>query len=173
MNQAERLTRRGEDGKGYFRRLNPDCNCNRECQYLWDHMIMLSSRLCDYEDTGFTPVDFSKVIKQLIDYKDLGATPEHLKELVKAEKQGRTVTLECNIHDTVYLVESVYAQKKFKGEIVVSGQIDRVIVGGTTGKPVYDICTEAGHWYSGMEPGEFFLSREAAMQTIKKGESKS
>ena len=51
----ERLTRRGEDGKGYFKALDPDCTCNRECPRLWEHMQMLSDRLAAYEDTGLEP----------------------------------------------------------------------------------------------------------------------
>ena len=43
-------------------------------------------------------------------------------------------------------------------------------IGGTTGKPVFDLCTETGNWYYSMEPEQFYLTREAAEAALKEQE---
>ena len=61
-------------------------------------------------------------------------------------------------------------RNKPSGERVVSAQIDHVTIGGTTGKPVFDLCTETGNWYYSMEPEQFYLTREAAEAALKEQE---
>lgn len=81
---------------------------------------------------------------------------------------GQLVILPCKVTDTVYIPESIFKGKKIIGERVVSAQIDHVTIGGTTGKPVFDICSETGNWYYSLEPGEFYLTREEAEAAIAK-----
>ena len=73
----------------------------------------------------------------------------------------------------MYITEAVFENKKQKkrnkpcGERVVSAQIDHVTIGGTTGKPVFDLCTETGNWYYSMDPEQFYLTRDAAEAALK------
>lgn len=48
-------------------------------------------------------------------------------------------------------------------------QLDRVIIGGTTGAPVYDLCSETGKWYKSMTPEDFYLTAEEAEKAVKEG----
>lgn len=131
-------------------------------------------RLAAYEDTGLMPeeiADFQEnyriMAAQFADYK-------------AAEVTGRLILLPCKVTDTVYLIEGclggencVGKRKKFPlTDRVVSAQIDHITIGGTTGKPVYDLCTETGSWFYSMEPGEFYLTQEEAeraLEETKKG----
>ena len=91
---------------------------------------------------------------------------------MEAERGGRLVVLPCKVTDTVYLLESVFRGKKLIGEQVVSAQIDHVTIGGTTGKPVFDFCSETGGWHYALETGEFFFTREEAETKIKEEDQK-
>jgi len=111
----------------------------------------------------------------IAEYKSLGGI-DHLRELSRAEKNGRLVVLPCWVTDIVYITEAVFENRKKKkqnkssGERVVSAQIDHVIIGGTTGKPVFDLCTETGNWYYFMDPEQFYLTRDAAEAALKERE---
>lgn len=80
--------------------------------------------------------------------------------------------LPCKVKDTVYIIEDVFKKKKQIGAKVVSAQIDHVTIGGTTGKPVFDLCSETGKWYYSMETEDFYLTREEAETAVKEGEQK-
>lgn len=125
-------------------------------------------RLAAYENTDLTPeeVERMKEYMQPFTIQDM----DRFREIMRAEADGRLVILPCKITDTVYTTEAVYERGKWKkpvGEQVVSAQIDRVTIGGTTGKPVYDLCTETGGWYYSMEPGDFYMTRESAEEALK------
>lgn len=143
-------------------------------------------RLAAYEDTGLEPEEISEAANRRHDCKidcllkeynammdkiqSLGGL-DHLNELSQAEKDGRLVVLPCKITDTVYLIESILKGKKVIGEQVISALIDHVTIGGTAGKPVFDICSATYNWYMALEPGEFFLTREEAEAALaEKGE---
>lgn len=123
-------------------------------------------RLAAYEDTGLTPEEVI-TLKSIKSWAD-AVEHEYLK-FVELEKDRRLVTLPCKVTDTVYIIEGIYKGRKQIGEKVVSAKIDRVIIGGTTGKPVYDLCTEPGSWYMSMEPGDFYLTEEEARKAMKEG----
>lgn len=98
----ERLTRRGEDGKGYFKALDPDCTCNRECPRLWEHMQMLSERLAAYEDTGLTPDEIAilndgceecEIARRDFEFMHEFQDIDHLRSIVQAEQEGRIIVL--------------------------------------------------------------------------------
>ena len=95
--------------------------------------------------------------------------------LMLAKIQDRLVVLPCKVTDTVYIAETVFENGKQKkrnkpsGERVVSAQIDHVTIGGTTGKPVFDLCSETGGWYCSMEPEDFYLTRKEAEKAMKEG----
>ena len=127
------------------------------------------TRLKEYEDTGLEPREIAEV------QEAMAPIPfGRFHDIVEAERAGRLVLLPCKVTDTVYIVETVFENGKQRkrskpcGEQVVSAQIDHVTIGGTTGKPVFDLCSETGNWYYALEPGEFFLTREEAEDTIAK-----
>lgn len=113
-------------------------------------------RLADYEDTGLMPEEVAALQASLQKLKK-EAVP-----IMEAKIIDQLILLPCKITDTVYVLESVFKGKKMVGERVVSAQIDRVIIGGATGKPVFDLCSETGNWYKSMEPGDFYLTRGEA-----------
>ena len=123
-----------------------------------------AKRLAAYEDTGLTPEEVEKLKEYMQPFtiQDM----DRFREIMRAEKDERLILLPCKITDTVYVLESVFKGKKVIGERVVSAQIDRVIIGGTTGKPVLDLCSETGNWYKSMEPGDFYLTREEAEKAM-------
>ena len=126
-------------------------------------------RMAAYEDTGLTPEEITA----------LQASNKEIKKdalpLMRAKIQDRLVVLPCKVTDTVYITETVFENGKQKrrnkprGEQVVSAQIDHVTIGGTTGKPVFDVCSETGGWYYSVEPEDFYLTREEAEKAMKEG----
>ena len=71
---------------------------------------MLCNRLAAYEDTGLEPqdiisaVDMSKIacaLHELNAYKGLGPI-DHIRDLIKAEQDGRLVVLPCKVGDHVW-----------------------------------------------------------------------
>lgn len=60
-----------------------------------------------YRATGFEPQDIKKTFNDNVLLKlasrILGWTPDHLRELARAEKDGRLVVLPCKVGDTVKL----------------------------------------------------------------------
>ena len=71
----------------------------------------LKSRLAAYEDTGLEPqdiisaVDMAKIacaLHELNAYKDLGPI-DHIRDLIKAEQDGRLVVLPCKAGDHVWV----------------------------------------------------------------------
>ena len=123
----------------------------------------LIARLCAYEDTGLMPeeiADFQEMYREMsARYADYRA----------AEITKQLVILPCRVTDTVYFIETVHKGRRHAGGRVVSAQIDHVTIGGTTGKPVFDLCTETGNWLYSLEPEEFFLEREAAEKALEEG----
>ena len=143
---------------------------------------------CKYRTRGEIAIEMDSesvkvVLKKLATYEETGLTPEEVvalqasndalkKEavpLLEEKINGRLVVMPCKVTDTVYILESVYKGRKIVGEQVVPAQIDCVIIGGTTGKPVYDLCSETGKWYKSMEPGDFYLTAEEAEKAMKEG----
>ena len=123
-------------------------------------------RLADYENAGMTPEEII-TLKSIKSWAD--AVEHELDKITELEKAERLVVLPCAVTDTVYVLETVYKGKKQIGERVVSAQIDHVTIGGTTGEPVYDLCSETGNWYYSMEPGDFYLTVEEAEKAMKEG----
>lgn len=146
---------------------------DRQCAYQHDELADWLEELKAYRETGQTPEEIHKLLS--IDRWNDAVEKEWLKCL-QMEKDGRLVKLPCKVTDTVYIVETVFKNGKQKrrnkpsGERVVSAQIDHVTIGGTTGKPVFDLCSETGGWYYSMEPEDFYLTREEAEAALKEQE---
>ena len=74
----------------------------------------LKNRLAAYEDTGLTPEDCARATEVddilLDEYYPIG----RMRELIKADKDGRVVVLPCKVGDTVWITGSVrrlYSEK--------------------------------------------------------------
>lgn len=139
------------------------------CEYEHKKLADWLEELKAYRETGQTPEEIHKLLS--IDRWNDEVEKEWLKCL-KMEEDGRLVKLPCKVTDTVYIVETVFENGKQKkrnkpsGERVVSAQIDHVTIGGTTGEPVYDLCSETGKWYHAMELRDFHLTKEEAEVTL-------
>ena len=76
-------------------------------------LIDAANRLSAYEDTGLEPEDLKKAFNETAILKlaaqALSTTPDHLRELVKAEQDGRLVVLPCGTD--VELVRDGYVFK--------------------------------------------------------------
>lgn len=89
------------------------------------------NRLAEYEDTGLEPeeiltgkelAEVACALISLKEYKSLG-TIDHIRELLKAEQDGRLVVMPCNVGDTVYCItecdceniDGIYTQCEFYG----------------------------------------------------------
>ena len=111
---------------------------DRRCAHQHDELADWLEELKAYRETGLLPeeiADFRENYRfmagKFADYK-------------AAEITGKLVVLPCKVTDVVYITETVYERKKAVVERVVSARIDHVTIGGTIGKPVFDLCTETG-----------------------------
>lgn len=81
-------------------------------------------------------------------------------------RSGDTLNLPCKVGSTVYLIGSIKSGKKLE-QTVISGQIDRFII-GDLGVPLADICADDNVWYYAcVYPNDYFLTREEAQKAIK------
>lgn len=171
----ERLTKRIDD-EAVFKECANKC---KDCiGGAWPCVHPILARLAAYEDIGLEP---EEIVERLQAGKELFferadlynevAPIDHLRELAQANKDGRLVMLPCKVTDTVYVIESVFNGRKCVGERVVSAHIDHVTIGETTGKPVFDLCSETEQWYIALEPEEFYLRREEAEVALKEREA--
>ncbi len=100
----ERLTEKHYLGADHYMKCSGNCNVDMDCIDCpsFDRLV---ERLAAYEDTGMTPEEVSALIK---DWSDLCTTIgecggiDRLRELAKADKDGRLVVLPCKVGDTVY-----------------------------------------------------------------------
>lgn len=89
--------------------INPDdaevlCNLREIAQHGSDELLYeIANRLAKYEDTGLEP---EKIVflKNIVDdaFSDKPEFTEHIRELLRAEKDGRLVVLPCKVGDTIY-----------------------------------------------------------------------
>ena len=79
---------------------------------------MAVKRLGHYEDTGLEPEDLKKAFNETAILKlaaqALNTTPDHIRDLIKAEKNGRMVVLPCKVGDTVYQID---AERVYESEV--------------------------------------------------------
>ena len=145
---------------------------NRDCAYQHDKLAEWLVELKAYRETGLKPEEIADFREM---YREMAAKFADYKA---AEVTGQLVILPCRVTDTVYMIEGCLGgencvgrrKKKFPlTDRVVSAQIDHVTIGGTTGKPVFDLCTETGSWFYSMEPGEFYLTIEEAEKALEEG----
>lgn len=125
----ERLTKRATDGQAIM-----DCE---KCKAYWTgkhgkSMVdctplycrnRLKDRLAAYEETGLTPEQCESA-KNIIEYafSDDTSKAERIRELLKADRDGRLVVLPCKVGDMLYEVTgrktiSVYKVKAIRVEL--------------------------------------------------------
>ena len=76
------------------------------------------------------------------------------------------IRLPCEVGSTVYLHTTVKSGRK-KEIKIMSGQIDRFII-GDLGVPLADICTDENVWYYTCSyPGDYFLTYEEAQKALE------
>ena len=166
MTVAEAINRACDEAEKF----DEACRIARQQAEAVNELCAWTDELKAYRETRLTPEEVTA----------LQASNQELKKealpILQAKVQDRLVILPCKVTDTVYITEAVFENGKQKkrnkpcGERVVSAQIDHVTIGGTTGKPVFDLCTETGNWYYSMEPEQFYLTREAAEAALKEQE---
>ena len=85
---------------------NSDWTVSQPTNLNWENVLY---RLAAYEDSGLEPkdiisaVDMAKIacaLHELNAYKDLGPI-DHIRDLIKAEQDGRLVVLPCKVGDHV------------------------------------------------------------------------
>ena len=166
MTVAEAINRACDEAEKF----DEACRIARQQAEAINELCAWTDELKAYRETGLTPEEVTA----------LQASNQELKKealpILQAKVQDRLVILPCKVTDTVYITETVFEngkqarRNKPSGERVVSAQIDHVTIGGTTGKPVFDLCTETGGWYYSMEPEQFYLTREEAEAALREQE---
>lgn len=134
---------------------------NRQCAYQHDKLAEWLGELKAYKETGLKPEEIADFREM---YREMAAKFADYKA---AEVTGQLVVLPCRVTDTVYTIGYFFKNERPQAR-VVSAQIDHVTISGTTGKPVFDLCTENGGWFTAMEPGQFWRTREEAEKALEK-----
>ena len=90
-----------------------------------------------------------------------------VERISRMREHNLIVQLPCQVGSTVYLIGSVKSGKSC-GQTIISGKIDRFIIGGL-GVPLADICTDDNVWYYACAyPDNYFLTQEEAQKALKK-----
>lgn len=110
----ERLTEKHYLAEDHYMKCSEDCNVDMDCVDCpaFDKLI---KRLAAYEDTGLTPEEVmpkdkaDEIALKLMRLADLErlCSYDRLRELAKADKDGRVVVLPCKVGDTVWIVGTV------------------------------------------------------------------
>ena len=110
----ERLTEKHYLGTDHYMKCSENCDVDMGC-IDWPSFDRLVERLAAYEDTGMTPeqCENAKVIIESA-FSDDTSKAERIRELLKADRDGRMVVLPCKVGDTVWITGSVrrlYSEK--------------------------------------------------------------
>ena len=111
------------------------------------------NRLAEYEDIGLEP---EKIVflKNVVDdaFSDKPEFTEHIRELLRAEKDGRLVVLPCKVGDTIYRcgdpIKKIYEWQiayveVYEDETVFVDDSDNTFVEADIGKTVFLTHEEA------------------------------
>ena len=115
----ERLTEKHYLGTDHYMTCSGSCNVDMDCIDCpsFDRLV---ERLAAYEDTGLEPESvealklsmMGKAISEITEFD--GLLIDRLRELAKADRDGRVVVLPCKAGDTVWITGSVrrlYSEK--------------------------------------------------------------
>ncbi len=76
----------------------------------------ICAKLADYEDIGLEPSEFeamktAMIGKSISEIKEFdGVSIDHLRELVKAEKEGKIIVFPCNVGQSVYFYQKYFRE---------------------------------------------------------------
>ena len=159
----ERLTEKHYLGTDHYMKCSGNCNVDMDCIDCpsFDRLV---ERLAAYEDTGLEPEDCARATEiddiLLDEYYPIG----RMRELIKADKEGRVVVPPCKVGDRLYEVTgrktiSVYKVRAIRVELF-GLFIEWDIVEGFAWQSL-----------SGINAGEIgktvFLTREAAEAALE------
>ena len=158
----KRLTGRTDIGDSLLDEIafiNPDdaeglYNLREIAQHGSDELLYeIANRLAEYEDTGLEP---EKIVflKNVVDdaFSDKPEFTEHIRELLRAEKDGRLVVLPCKVGDTIYRcgdpIKKIYEWQiayveVYEDETVFVDDSDNTFVEADIGKTVFLTREEA------------------------------
>ena len=158
----KRLTGRTDIGDSLLDEIafiNPDdaeglYNLREIAQHGSDELLYkIANRLAEYEDIGLEP---EKIVflKNVVDdaFSDKPEFTEHIRELLRAEKDGRLVVLPCKVGDTIYRcgdpIKKIYEWQiayveVYEDETVFVDDSDNTFVEADIGKTVFLTHEEA------------------------------
>lgn len=99
----ERLTEKHYLGADHYIKCSGSCNVDMDCIDCpsFDRLV---ERLAAYEDTGLTPEDCARATEiddiLLDEYYPIG----RMRELIKADKDGRVVVLPCKVGEKLWVI---------------------------------------------------------------------
>ncbi len=112
----ERLTEKHYLGTDHYMKCSGSCNVDMDCIDCpsFDRLV---ERLAAYEDTGLEPEQCENA-KAIIEsaFSDDTSKAERIRELLKADKDGRLVVLPCKVGDTVYILHRTFDGADVVGE---------------------------------------------------------
>ena len=124
----ERLTEKHYLGSDQYMTCSGNCNVDMDCIDCpsFDRLV---ERLAAYEDTGLTPEDCARATEiddiLLDEYYPIG----RMRELIKADKDGRVVVLPCKVGDTVWaILDGAKYARECKVDFVNIGSFGTTIV---------------------------------------------
>ena len=158
----KRLTGRTDIGDSLLDEIafiNPDdaeglYNLREIAQHGSDELLYeIANRLAEYEDTGLEPEKIV-LLKNIVDdaFSDKPEFTEHIRELLRAEKDGRLVVLPCKVGDTIYRcgdpIKKIYEWQiayveVYEDETVFVDDSDNTFVEADIGKTVFLAREEA------------------------------
>ena len=129
-------------------------------------------RLAAYEDTGLTPEQCENV-KVIIEsaFSDDTSKAERIRELLKADKEGRLVVLPCKVGDTVWIVGTVRKLYSAKVRTFFCGH-PSAVRGDDDGGHIHMIRTTECDIPMQEFGKTVFLTREEAEKALQKMEGK-
>ena len=143
----ERLTEKHYLGTDHYMKCSGSCNVDMDCIDC-PSFDCLVERLAAYEDTGLEPeqCENAKIIIESA-FSDDASKAERIRELLKADKDGRLVVLPCKVGDRLYEVTgrktiSVYKVRAIRVELfglfierdIVEGFVWQSLAGINTGE---------------------------------------
>lgn len=128
-------------------------------------------RLKAYEDTGLEPEDITRTFDEAavlqLAGSVLGMSPDRLRELAKADREGRCVVLPCKVGDAIYMPTGIrhckitgYEEDECDGFHIASDGVLQIKAK----------CWTGNHGTYGVPSKTVFLPREEAEAALREAE---
>ena len=125
----ERLTEKHYLGTDHYMKCSGSCNVDMDCIDC-PSFDCLVERLAAYEDTGLEPEQCENA-KAIIEsaFSDDTSKAERIRELLKADRDGRLVVLPCKVGDTVWaILDGAKYARECKVDFVNIGNVGTTFV---------------------------------------------